>query len=129
MPSQTRRGSLPVSSLWKPFQRRGFQDFPKDLRKLLDRRSNELLQQKQQYRIFEHRFKQQADRCIKMDSDLERLDQLLVELLGLHAKCHGCSIFQRNKIFILGKKIELHCTKLIMSCIAMVLVVLYIFLS
>ena len=60
---------------------------------------------------------------------MERLDQLLVELLGLHAKCHGCSIFQHNKIVILGKKIELHSTKLIMSCIAMVLVVLYIFFS
>lgn len=50
-----RRGSLPVASM----RRRGSADHHKDLRKLLDKRSDELLQQRQQYRIFENRFKQE----------------------------------------------------------------------
>lgn len=127
--SHTRRGSLPVTSVWKQNGRRGSQDHPKDLRKLLDRRSNDLLQQRQQYRIFENRFQKQADRCDKLDRDLERLSQLLVKLLGLHGRHHGCSVFQHNNIVMLGRKIKLHCTNLLLFSITLVLVLLFVFLA
>ena len=90
--SQRRRGSLPVTSL----RRRDSADHPRDLRKLLDKRSNELLQQRQQYRIFENRFKQEEDRCRKLEQDTERLKQLLVDLLSIHSRYHRYHVFPCN---------------------------------
>lgn len=91
---QKRRGSLPVSAMWRQTGRKGIFDHPKDLRKLLDKRSNELLQQRQQYRIFENKFQDEANRCSKLEQDTERLKQLLVDLLGIHGRYHRSYVFQ-----------------------------------
>ena len=86
---QKRRGSLPVSAMWRQTgARRGALDHPKDLRKLLDKKSNELLQQRQQYRIFENKFQGEVNRCSKLEQDTECLKQLLVDLLGIHGRFH-----------------------------------------
>jgi len=98
------------------------------MKKLLDKRSNELLQQRQQYRIFENRFQQEAQRCNKLDRDLERLNQLLVDLLGLHGQYHSSSVFQCNGIVTLGKGMKGHCTALLLFSVSLVLVLLFVFL-
>ena len=91
---QKRRGSLPVSAMCRQTgARRGAFDHPKDLRKLLDKRSNELVQQRQQYRIFENKFQDEVSRCSKLEQDTERLKQLLVDLLGIHGRCHRSYVF------------------------------------
>ncbi|XP_078364398.1 uncharacterized protein LOC144648816 [Oculina patagonica] len=82
--SQNRRRSLPVTARWRQTGRRGSLDQPADLRKLLDKRSNELLQQRQQYRIFENKFHCEAKRCSKLEQDTKRLKQLVQDLLGIH---------------------------------------------
>lgn len=89
-----RRGSLPVASM----RRRGSADHHKDLRKLLDKRSDELLQQRQQYRIFENRFKQEELRCRRLEQDTERLKQLLVDLLSIHSRYHRSYMFPCSKV-------------------------------
>jgi len=98
------------------------------MKKLLDKRSNELLQQRQQYRIFENRFQQEAERCNKLERDLERLNQLLLDLLGLHGQYHSSSVFQCNGIVILGKRMKRHCTALLLFSVSLVLVLLFVFL-
>ena len=91
---QKRRGSLPVSATWRQTgARRGAFDHPKDLRKLLEKRSNELLQQRQQYRIFENKFQGEVNRCSKLEQDTERLKQLLIDLLGIHGRVHRSYVF------------------------------------
>ena len=91
---QKRRGSLPVSTMWRQTgTRRGILDHSKDLRKLLDKRSNELVQQRQQYRIFENKFQDEVNRCSKLEQDTERLKQLLVDLLGIHGRYHRFYVF------------------------------------
>lgn len=82
--SQNRRRSLPVTARWRQTGRRVSLDHPTDLRKLLDKRSNELLQQRQQYRIFENKFQCEAERCSKLEQDTERLKKLVLDLLGIH---------------------------------------------
>lgn len=126
--SQRRRVSLPVSSMWKQIGRKSSQDLPKDMKKLLDKRSNELLQQRQQYRIFENRFRQEADRCSKIDRDLERVNQLLADLLWLHGKYHGSSEFKCNNIVMLGKGMKLHCKTLLLFGVMVALVVFFVLL-
>lgn len=69
------------------------------MRKLLDKRSNELLQQRQHYRIFENKFESEAERCSKLEQDAERLKQLLGDLLGIHGRYH------RSFVFPCGKKV------------------------
>ena len=91
--SQNRRCSLPVAAKWAQAGRRGSLDKSKDLRKLLDKRSNEILQQRQQYRIFENKFKGEAERCSKLEQDTERLKQLMAELLGIHGRYHHSYVF------------------------------------
>ncbi|PFX18843.1 uncharacterized protein LOC111338958 [Stylophora pistillata] len=92
--NRRRRGSLPVASM----RRRGSLDHPKDLRKLLDQRSNEVLQQRQQYRIFANRFKQEVRRCSRLEQDTERLKQLLVDLLSIHNRFHRSYVFPCNNV-------------------------------
>ena len=127
-PSQRWRVSLPVSSMWKQIGRKSSQDLPKDMKKLLDKRSNELLQQRQQYRLFENRFRQEADRCSKIDRDLERVNQLLADLLWLHGKYHGSSEFKCNNIVMLGKGMKLHCKTLLLFGVMVTLVLFFSFL-
>jgi len=91
---QKRRGSLPVSTMWRQTgARRGIFDHPKDLRKLLDKKSNELVQHRQQYRIFENKFQDEVNRCSKLEQDTECLKQLLVDLLGIHGRYHRSYVF------------------------------------
>ena len=98
------------------------------MKKLLDRRSNELLQQRQQYRIFENRFQQEAERCSKLDRDVERLNQLLEDLLGLHGTYHCSSSIQHNSLVLLGKRMKGHCTTLLLFSITLMLIVSFVFL-
>ena len=79
-------------------RRRGSADHHKDLRKLLDKRSDELLQQRQQYRIFENRFKQEELRCRRLEQDTECLKQLLVDLLSIHSRYHRSNMFPCSKV-------------------------------
>lgn len=91
---QKRRGSLPVSTMWRQTgARRGIFDHPKDLRKLLDKKSNELVQHRQQYRIFENKCQDEVNRCSKLEQDTECLKQLLVDLLGIHGRYHRSYVF------------------------------------
>ena len=80
--------------------RRGVFDHPKDLRKLLDKKSNELLQQRQQYRIFENKFQGEVNRCTKLEQDTERLKQLLGDLLGIHGRFHRSYVFPCSNLSV-----------------------------
>jgi len=91
---QSRRRSLPGSAMWKQTgARKGVFDHSKDLRKLLDKKSNELVQHRQQYRMFENKFHDEVNRCSKLEQDTERLKQLLVDLLGIHGRHHRSYVF------------------------------------
>ncbi|XP_068704959.1 uncharacterized protein [Montipora foliosa] len=129
---ERRRVSVPVASVRKQWEAQKLlqNGYPKDLTKLLDRRSNELLQQRQHYRIFEKRFQQERERCNKLERNIECVHHLLVDLLWVHKRHHGSrSEFKCNKVLMLGKTMKNHCTSFLLFGVSLVLVTLFVFLT
>ncbi|XP_029202949.2 uncharacterized protein LOC114967120 [Acropora millepora] len=117
-----RRGSICVASLWRQSAGSSWQNHPKYLAELLDKRTNELLQQRQQNRIFEKR-------CNKLDGDIERVHHLLIDLVCLHKKhLASASELKCNRILGVGKSMNNNCTNKFLLSVSLVLFTLFVFL-